>query len=137
MSAVVLPHAPASAAVVRRRLSDELTGAGCPAEVVGDAELVVSELVGNAVRHAQPLPGGALRASWEVEPDAVVLAVADGGGLGHPEVQPQSSSGTSGRGLAIVAALAIAWGVRDEGGATVVWARLRLPARPRLGLAPG
>ena len=79
MTAVVLPHAPASAAVARRSLTTELSAAGVSRSVVGDAALVISELVGNAIRHAHPLPGGALRVEWSLRPNTVEIAVTDGG----------------------------------------------------------
>ena len=61
---VLLPCAPASVAVARQRLAAELTAAGIFDGAVGDAVLVVSELLSNAIRHARPLPGANLQLAW-------------------------------------------------------------------------
>ena len=108
-------HAPASAGDVRRQLGADLTDAGVPADVVADATLVVSELVGNAVRYAAPLPGGVLEVSWAVDPDRVRLRVSDGGGPSVPARYEAGPEDVRGRGLAIVAALARDWGVERAG----------------------
>ena len=50
-----------------------------------DARLVVSELVGNAVRHARPLADGTMQVAWGQADDAVDIAVTDGGALTTPE----------------------------------------------------
>ena len=90
-------------------------------DVVADAELVITELVTNAQLHgAGPI---AVRASW-VEP-CVLVEVQDHGR--HMPVLPvQSTDAMTGRGLALVAALSSAWGVRPvpDGPGKVVWAEL-------------
>src|SRR5579875_4223202 len=60
-SAVLLPHTPSSVAVARRRLVAELTAADVTGPAVGDAAVVISELVSNAVRHATPLTGSMIK----------------------------------------------------------------------------
>ena len=127
MTAVVLPHAPASAAVARRSLTSELTAAGIAGTVVGDAALVISELVGNAVLHAHPLPGGALRVEWSLQRDTVEIAVTDGGSSEVPVAIHPDAASTGGRGLSIVEALCRTWGTRRAGRGKVVWARIPLP----------
>jgi anti-sigma regulatory factor (Ser/Thr protein kinase) len=100
--------------------------------LAGDAELLLSELVGNAVRHARPLPGGGVRVAWEVASSEVVLRVTDGGSTnGHrPRETPAGPDAISGRGLTIVAALAARWGVEPAsgGGGQSVWAVLAVSA---------
>jgi anti-sigma regulatory factor (Ser/Thr protein kinase) len=81
---VTVRHAPASAGEVRRRLGADLADAGVSPALIGDATLVVSELVGNAVRYATPLPGGTLQVSWTVDPQCIRLRVSDGGGVSVP-----------------------------------------------------
>jgi two-component sensor histidine kinase len=108
---VTVRHVPASAGVVRRQLGAELSAAGLPAAVVGDAALVVSELVGNAVRYARPLAGGVLDVTWSVTPDCIRLEVTDGGGPSVPRRSDAGPADVRGRGLAIVTALARDWGV--------------------------
>jgi anti-sigma regulatory factor (Ser/Thr protein kinase) len=125
---VTVRHAPASAGDVRRELGADLTDAGVPAAVVADAALVVSELVGNAVRYAAPLPGGVLEVSWAIDPDSVRLRVSDGGGPSVPARYEAGPEDVRGRGLAIVAALARDWGVElahnGAGPTSTVWVDL-------------
>jgi anti-sigma regulatory factor (Ser/Thr protein kinase) len=125
---VTVRHAPASAGEVRRQLGADLADAGLPATVIGDAMLVVSELVGNAVRYAAPLPGGVLEVTWSLSADRLQLRVSDGGGPSVPARHDAGPEDVRGRGLAIVAALALNWGVevaRNGAGPTsTVWVEL-------------
>ena len=84
MGTVLLPYAPASVAVARQRLAADLIAAGIFAGAVGDAVLVVSELLSNAIRHARPLPGASVQVAWALDDDAVEVAVSDGGALTRP-----------------------------------------------------
>jgi two-component sensor histidine kinase len=99
-----------------------------PAAVVGDAALVVSELVGNAVRYGRPLEGGTLQVGWSVRDDCVRLQVTDGGGPSVPARHDAGPEDVRGRGLAIVAALALDWGVEvsrnGAGPVSTVWVEL-------------
>lgn len=136
MTAVRVPFDARSAALVRRRLVTELTSHGVPVEVIDDAALVASELVGNAVRHGLPLTDGCLRAAWRLGPALLHLEVTDGG-TGVPEGLPTpttSSGGTvdgaeSGRGLGIVDLLTAGWGSRRTLSGVDVWADMRLLPR--------
>ena len=129
---VTVLHAPASAGEVRRHIGADLASAGVPAAVVGDVALIASELVGNAVRYARPLAGGVLEVSWSVGPDCVRLQVTDGGGPSVPHRHDAGPADVRGRGLAIVTALASAWGVETGGNgagpASTVW--VEIPVRP-------
>ncbi|MFA1549685.1 ATP-binding protein [Actinomadura chokoriensis] len=126
-SVVLLPHAPSSVAVARRRLSSELVDSGVYESVVDDASVIVSELISNALRHARPLPSGQVRVCWLRSGDILELEVSDGGAMTEPRRGPGTLSSLGGRGLGIVEALADGWGVRHEEGATTVWAVLRAP----------
>ncbi|MFC4054741.1 ATP-binding protein [Actinomadura syzygii] len=126
-SVVLLPHAPSSVAVARRRLSSELAGSGVYESVVDDASVIVSELLSNALRHARPLPSGQVRVCWLRRGDLLELEVSDGGAMTEPRRGPGTLSSLGGRGLGIVEALSDGWGVRHEEGATTVWAVLRAP----------
>lgn len=132
MTTVVLPHAPVSVGTARRHLITELTCRGVPAPVVDDAALVLSELVGNAVRHGSPLPSGGVEVSWRRDGAVVHLEVCDGGGgpAGvRAEGGPRATSATTaegGRGLAIVAQIAVTWGRQVRDGVTCVVAELRV-----------
>lgn len=89
---------------------------------VQDALLVVSELVGNAVRH------GGERVVLELDLEGTVLVVGvrdDAEGL--PRQRAVDDQAEGGRGLDIVAALSEEWGTDEiSAGAKRVWARLDL-----------
>lgn len=79
-----------------------------------DAVLVVSELVTNAVQHGRPVIALRVRSV----PAGIGIAVADDGPP-IPEVDAHDPSvpragATSGRGMAIVAAVADAWGIEPH-----------------------
>ena len=123
-SALLLPFTPSSVGVARRHLVSDLIEAGVCATAVTDAALVISELVSNALRHAQPLPGAGIRVAWDLDTDSVRVAVSDGGGSTRPELGELTPTTTGGRGLRIVARLSRRWGTfRDEEG-TTVWAEV-------------
>lgn len=121
---VQVPLAASSAPTVRKRLARDLTVAGVPSAQAQDACLVLAELVGNAVRHGAPLAGGVLDVDWIVDDGVVEVRVTDGG---HevPRQRTVDLGAESGRGLAIVDAVATSWGVaRPHAGGTTVWARV-------------
>jgi anti-sigma regulatory factor (Ser/Thr protein kinase) len=135
---VLLPCAPASVAVARRRLTAELTAAGIFDGVVCDTVLVVSELLSNAIRHARPLPGSNLRLAWALTDGAVEIAVTDGGAVTRPMTAQATVSSLGGRGLDIVDYLARSWGVRTDDTGLTVWAVMAAPAgQPRSALRRG
>jgi anti-sigma regulatory factor (Ser/Thr protein kinase) len=125
---VLLPYAPASVAVARQRLTADLVKAGIVHAAVGDAALVVSELLSNAIRHAQPLPGANLQVAWAVDDGSVEVAVSDGGSRTRPHPTYASVSALGGRGLDIVEFLSRRWGVRTDDTGLTVWAVLAAPA---------
>ncbi|TDC70179.1 ATP-binding protein [Actinomadura sp. GC306] len=127
-SVVLLPHAPSSVAVARRRLSSELIDSGVYDAVVDDATVIISELISNALRHARPLPSGQVKVRWRRLEDVLELEVSDGGAMTEPRRGPGTLSSLGGRGLGIVETLADGWGVRHEEGSTTVWAILRAPS---------
>ena len=121
---VRVPHHVSSAATIRRRVAAELRARKVKPKVVDDAALVLSELVGNSIRHASPLPSGELEVSWGVDGDVVELRVTDGGGNALPEPRAVEADELSGRGLSIVAKVAAAWGVEYTTLGTTVWAKI-------------
>jgi anti-sigma regulatory factor (Ser/Thr protein kinase) len=118
--------------LARHRLVDELRARGVANQVVDDAALVISELVGNAVRHGAPLADGGLRVGWTVTDSVVRLEVSDGGRgpLRHEVIEPRLGGGSAdaetGRGLAIVALLTASWGSAFDSTSAVVWADVAL-----------
>src|SRR6478609_1773764 len=79
-----LPVIAESAHVARQELIDWLNGRANE-ELRDDARLVVSELVGNAVRHARPLADGTMHVTWGAGPAGLDIAVTDGGARTAPE----------------------------------------------------
>lgn len=134
---MLLPHAPSSVAVARQRLAADLAAAGIFESAVGDAVLVVSELMSNAIRHARPLPGASVQVAWALDDDEVEVAVSDGGAITRPMPAHATVSSLGGRGLDIVEFVAQAWGVRSDDAGLTVWAVLAAPvARPGIAAEP-
>jgi anti-sigma regulatory factor (Ser/Thr protein kinase) len=133
---VLLPWAPASVAVARQRLAADLSAAGIFDAAVGDAVLVVSELLSNAIRHARPLPGANVQVAWAVDKDAIEVAVSDGGAPTTPVRAHATVSSIGGRGLDIVEYLARRWGVRSDDCGQTVWAVLPAPATGQRSAEP-
>ncbi|MFI8845670.1 ATP-binding protein [Streptomyces sp. NPDC053780] len=107
-----------SARHLRRVLRLYLARSG-PAEVSDAAELALTELVANVVRH---VPGRRCRVCFLLQPDAVRVEVADD----CPELPVPTAAGTlgeGGRGLVIVAAVTDRWGVTPyaDGRGKTVW----------------
>lgn len=119
-----MPHSPSSAGKVRHSLVADLRRLGFSRERVDDAALLVSELVGNAVRYARPLPGGVIQVSWSYDRNCLAVRVTDGGSLDAPHMRRAGPSDTRGRGLAIVDALARSWGVDNRNDVSTVWVEL-------------
>jgi anti-sigma regulatory factor (Ser/Thr protein kinase) len=104
-----LPFSATSVGVARHRLKDWMQQVGLDREQMEDARVVVSELVGNSVRHARPLPDGCIIVTWALEPRGIRLSVTDGGGATRPRRLHAPSSALAGRGMAIVDTLAVGW----------------------------
>ncbi len=124
--ALDLPFSPESASVARQELVEWMSTLGAGDEHRDDARLVVSELVGNAVRHARPLADGTMRVAWATIDSAVDIAVTDGGALTTPERVEAGVSDLAGRGLSIVETLAARWWVESTRSRTTVHALLAL-----------
>lgn len=123
---VSVPYVLGSAALVRYELRSDLTAHSVPAPVVDDAVSIVNELLGNALRHAAPLPDGSVRVGWELRSAVLSLSVTDGGLDQLPTVRTAATLDTGGRGLSIVSSLADEWGVERAPTTTTVWAELSI-----------
>lgn len=110
-----LPADNASPAAARRLVGEKL-GDWYDGDAVDAVLLCVSELVTNAVVHARSMPV----VSVEVRPATVRVEVRDTSPE-PPKAEAGPVEGTSGRGLAIVEAVADRWGTRhhSDGGKTV------------------
>jgi anti-sigma regulatory factor (Ser/Thr protein kinase) len=132
---VVVPHHPTGARLARHRIAAELADL-IPAVLLADLVAVLAELVGNAVRHADPLPGGVIRVAWRLRetPDGRLaqVRVTDGGaGDGQPLMRTADPAAADGRGLHIVSGLASRWGVDRDGLGQSVWAEFDPAGTPR------
>lgn len=121
-----IPFAPESAADVRDALESWLDHRGSDPDTVAEARLVATELVGNAVRHARPLPNGTVLVRWKEEDRALALSVCDGGGPTRPEPVDAAPYDVHGRGLKIVEALAARWWVERNNQLHAVHVRMPL-----------
>ncbi|MFG2226970.1 ATP-binding protein [Streptomyces sp. NPDC048644] len=91
--------------------------------LTADSELVVTELVNNAVQHGT---GHSLRVSIKrIAAPRVRIAVTDRS-LHLPVVRHPDAEEAAGRGLLLVAALSARWGTDIRGWGKVVWAELCL-----------
>jgi anti-sigma regulatory factor (Ser/Thr protein kinase) len=121
---VVVPHHPRGARTARHRLLGALRGRVHP-ERLADAMTVLAELVGNAVRHAAPLPGNVVQVAWRLlDGGCVQIWVTDGGSVKSPAPRVAGPDAIDGRGLTIVTALAARWGVERDVRRQCVWAEL-------------
>lgn len=96
--------------------------------LIDQTALGVTELLTNVHRHAQP--DKSCTVEIELLLERLTVSVHD-----HdprlPTVREADDSSTSGRGLALIAAVSESWGVRPRGGAgKVVWFTLHAPAPP-------
>ena len=131
-----VPFAASSVSVARQRLKTGWSSTAVTRTRIEDARVVISELVANSVRHAQPLSDGNILVTWALERRGVRLSVTDGGSR-HPA--PQASTPPRPR------SPAAAWpsssrsprlvGRADAGSQSTVHALLRraVELTPRLG----
>jgi serine phosphatase RsbU (regulator of sigma subunit)/PAS domain-containing protein/anti-sigma regulatory factor (Ser/Thr protein kinase) len=84
-------------------------------------ELVVSELVTNAIRYG----GGPIKLRL-IRQDALICEVSDGGNTA-PHLRRARTFDEGGRGLFIVAQLAEHWGTRQRPTGKTIWAEIALP----------
>jgi signal transduction histidine kinase len=92
--------------------------------LVESARLVVSELITNAYQHSPQADSFELELSQRGE--GVRIALADGSVI-RPVVRELSHHGETGRGMAIVQAIASRWGVEDHHRGKRVWVDLDQP----------
>ena len=125
-----LPADTLSAGEARRFVDGVLAQWDCRA-LLEDVQLLVSELVTNAVVHARSDAQVAVR----LLPDALRIEVVDAGDVPLPSADgrpPKDASAESGRGLFLVESLARAWGVERIEGGKSVWFEVARPDSPRV-----
>lgn len=104
-----LPFDAASVRRARSMMSEELERAGTPRSVIDDAQLVLSELLTNGLRHGRAGADDTIEVGWCRYDDRVLVCVHDAGttsGLAPLELDPNAMSG---RGLALVDHVCDAW----------------------------
>ncbi|GAA3645254.1 hypothetical protein GCM10022224_004800 [Nonomuraea antimicrobica] len=91
------------------------------------AELVVSELATNAIRHTRSgRAGGRFGVTLHAGTTLLILAVDDEGGPSIPYVCQAEDTDQSGRGLHLVDSLTTRWGVHGDEGGRTVWGLIPL-----------
>ena len=90
-------------------------------EVAEEIELLTSEVVTNAIRHARVDPLGEVTLRVDASDDHVRVEVLNPGPSFDPPVPSIPGVSGTGLGLFLVDALADAWGVDREGPRTKVW----------------
>jgi anti-sigma regulatory factor (Ser/Thr protein kinase) len=116
------------AAQAARRTLDPLT-ADIGADAVAKAQLLVSELIGNAVTHAGMGGRGYIGLDVSVTPQRLRIVVSDSGPGFDVAPHPVDPAAHRGRGLQLVEQVADRWGVLHSG-KTRVWFEIDLHARP-------
>ncbi|TDC23020.1 PAS domain-containing protein [Streptomyces sp. 8K308] len=112
---------PALVATARKAAADQLV-AWDLTEAAFVTELVVSELVTNAIRHAEPpIQLRLLRGET-----SLIIEVSDGSGTA-PHLRRARTYDEGGRGLLLVAQLTQQWGTRQTASGKTIWAEQQLP----------
>ncbi|MFD7431490.1 SpoIIE family protein phosphatase [Streptomyces sp. NPDC059818] len=96
------------------------------------AELIVSELVTNAIRYGSP----PIRLRLLYDDDTLICEVADAGSTA-PHVRRAAATDEGGRGLFIIARLAHRWGTRYTARGKVIWVEQSLGTRSPAGSLDG
>lgn len=122
---VELPRGPGAPSTARRSLARWYGGRLGDGELA-EAQLLVSELVSNAVVHG----AGRIQLRADMDEDRVMIEVMDEGSGFEHTARRVSFDEVSGRGLTIVDGVASRWGIHE--GTTHVWAEIEREG-PRLG----
>jgi serine/threonine-protein kinase RsbW len=116
-----LPFHLSSVPKARRLASQTLGARGVRSDLVADSLSVVSELVGNALRHARPRTDGDIEVALVLDDESIVISVADGGAATVPSIVSPAPMARSGRGLGIVHTLTRDWGVKESSDGNTVF----------------
>jgi anti-sigma regulatory factor (Ser/Thr protein kinase) len=125
-ASVGLPPRLEAAALGRRFVRMVLAEWGFEADSAYTVQLVTTELVSNAVRHAAA--DEELELSLVLEGDRVTVGLSDGSAI-PPVVAALTHDAESGRGMSIITEVAAAWGTAERPTGKQVWARLELCRR--------
>lgn len=124
-----LPRHPRSVSRARTLLRDQASSWQVPGDTTETAVLLLSELMTNACRHAHASPGREIGARCVLSTTTLRVEVSDASSE-LPRLRRASPSDESGRGLALVEALANAWStdLRPCSTGKTVWFELTLQA---------
>jgi PAS domain S-box-containing protein len=118
-----LPADPSVVADARSRAARQLAVWGLE-DITYTTELLVSELVTNAIRHAhEPV-------QLRIILDGVLSCEVFDGSSSAPQLRRADRYDEDGRGLMLVAQLAERWGTRHTGTGKIIWAQQPLPRAP-------
>ncbi|MFE0450241.1 SpoIIE family protein phosphatase [Streptomyces sp. NPDC058914] len=117
-----LPHELAAVRTARQAAARQLSEWGLE-HLVTTAELIVSELVTNAIRYG----GGPIRLRL-IQHQLLTCEVSDSN-TSHPRPRHPHTIDENGRGLFLVAQLSRRWGSRSATDGKVVWAEQDLPSK--------
>ena len=117
----VFPADLRSARTARRFVNDVLARWGC-ADLQDGAELLVSELVTNAVVHAH----STVELAVHLRPERVRVEVIDSA-REHVRRRDAKEDEQSGRGMALIEAIAVAWGINSLLSGKSVWFEMGRP----------
>jgi anti-sigma regulatory factor (Ser/Thr protein kinase) len=121
---LILPAALTTPAEARAVV--EAIGSDLPEPVLIDVKLLMTELVANALKHAnRGIQAVIIRITRN---HFVRVEVLDPGPMFNPDPRPPGTGTGSGRGLFLVDAVANAWGVEPEEAGKKVWFELRVAA---------
>lgn len=122
---------PRSAGQARRLVDETLRRWSC-GELLDVVNLLVSEVVTNAVVHGR----SQVVVTVQLRPAAVRIDVLDNG-TGLPVPRVARADATSGRGMALVEALASSWGIDARDGGKSVWFEVPRPDAGGVGAGGG
>jgi hypothetical protein len=109
-----LPSQPSSARLARRLARGAM--GGCPEPIVETAELLITELISNAILHTSSPPVMHI----DVDFGTVRISVSDESSQ-TPEVRHGELDDEGGRGLMLVESLASSWGCTLTSGGKQIW----------------
>lgn len=115
VASLELPPDHTAAARARNFVSVTLRSWGCDG-VVQDAELLVSELVTNAILHAH----SSATVTIDRTPTAIRVSVCDRS-TATPRLRDYEPGAVTGRGLLLVDRISQRWGIETDGAGKCVW----------------
>ncbi|WP_217169818.1 SpoIIE family protein phosphatase [Streptomyces sp. AC512_CC834] len=111
-----VPEDPSAVAGIRAQVTRRLDAWGLEETLAFNTELMISELVTNAIRYAT----GPIRLRVLTYHDSLICEVADGSST-SPHLRRAATTDEGGRGLFLVARFAQRWGTRYTARGKVIW----------------